>query len=215
MINGSVPLALKMQGEYASSMRILFASGNVHKRKEIAQLFPGHEIILPEELGLPFEVEEDGSTFLENAMKKVDALTAAWPGAILADDSGICVDALGGAPGIHSARYGSEDGVELSSRERNALLVNAMRGKAERGCAFVCCMVLSLSQRRFIVAQESLEGILLEEPRGDAGFGYDPLVWVREKKRSVAELSDGEKNAISHRGRAARRILAMLDGAAE
>lgn len=198
--------------EYARPMRMLFASGNVHKRKEIAQLFPGHDIVLPKDLGLPFVVEEDGDTFLANAMKKAVALQSAWPGAILADDSGICVDALGGAPGILSARYGSEDGVELSSRERNALLLSAMRGKSERGCAFVCCMVLLFSDRRFLVAQESLEGRLLESPRGEAGFGYDPLVWVEELNRSVAELSDWEKNAISHRGKAARRILAMLDG---
>jgi len=196
-------------------MRILFASGNVHKRKELAQIFAGHDILLPKELGLAFDVEEDGASFLENAMKKAQALRPAWPGAILADDSGICVDALGGEPGIHSARYGSEYGVEPSSRERNALLLSAMHGRTDRSCAFVCCMVLSLSERRFIVAQESLEGTLLEQPRGDSGFGYDPLVFVEEKKRSVAELSDEEKNAISHRGRAAMRILAMLGSAEE
>ncbi len=196
-------------------MRILFASGNTHKRKEIAQLFPGREIFLPKELGIPFEVEEDGSSFLENAMKKALALRASWPGAILADDSGICVDALGGEPGIRSARFGAMDGVELGSRERNALLLERMRGKEERSCAFVCCMVLLLSERRFFVAQESFEGQLLEAPRGEGGFGYDPVVWISQENRSVAELSDEEKNRISHRGKAAKRILDMLEGMGE
>jgi XTP/dITP diphosphohydrolase len=193
-------------------MRILFASGNVHKAKEIAQLFPGHEISLPVELGLPFDVVEDGSSFLENAMKKVQALRNAWPGAILADDSGICVDALGGEPGIHSARYGSSGGRELSSRERNELLLNTMRGKTDRACAFVCCMVFSFSEKRFFIALETLDGTLLEAPSGEGGFGYDPIVWLGQKSKSVAELSDEEKNSLSHRGKAAMRISAMLQG---
>jgi XTP/dITP diphosphohydrolase len=193
-------------------MRILFASGNVHKAKEIAQLFPGHEISLPAELRLPFDVVEDGSSFLENAMKKVHALRHEWPGAILADDSGICVDALGGEPGIHSARYGSSGGMELSSRQRNELLVEAMRGKTDRACVFVCCMVLSLSDKRFFIAQETLEGTLLEAPCGEGGFGYDPIVWLSQQSKSVAELSDEEKNSLSHRGKAAMRISTMLQG---
>jgi XTP/dITP diphosphohydrolase len=195
-------------------MRILFASGNAHKAKEIAQLFPGHEISLPGELGLPFDVVEDGSSFLENALIKIRALRHVSPGAILADDSGICVDALGGEPGIHSARYGSSGGMELSSRERNELLLQAMRGKTNRDCAFVCCMVFSLSEKRFFIAQETLEGTLLEAPSGEGGFGYDPLVWLSQQSRSVAELSDEEKNSLSHRGKAAIRIAAMLRGCA-
>lgn len=193
-------------------MEIMFASGNAHKRKEMAQLFLGHEILLPGERGIAFKVEEDGSSFLENAVKKAASLRPHWPGAILADDSGICVRALGGQPGIHSARYGSRDGEELEAGERNALLLEAMRGRVDRSCAFVCCMVLSLGAERLLAVQESMEGTLLEAPRGLGGFGYDPIVWLDRYRKSVAELSDMEKNEVSHRGRAASGILAMLAG---
>lgn len=192
-------------------MKILFASGNAHKRAEMAALFPGHDLFIPREIGLPFDPEEDGETFLENAMIKAQALRASWEGPILADDSGICVDALGGAPGIFSARFGASDGVDLSSMERNALLLERMRGVRERSCRFVCAMVLSVDAARFMCAQETLEGVLLESPRGTGGFGYDPVVFLPDRGVSVAELSEEEKNAISHRGKAAKRIKAALE----
>lgn len=176
----------------------------------MSTLFSGHELVMPEEFGLPFDPEEDGASFLENAMIKAQALRSSWEGPILSDDSGICVDALGGAPGIFSARFGNSGGKDLSSEKRNALLLERMGGVAERSCRFVCAMVLSWDGHRFLCAQETLEGILLEEPRGLAGFGYDPVVFLPERGCSVAELNEGDKNAISHRGKAAARIKAAL-----
>jgi XTP/dITP diphosphohydrolase len=193
-------------------MEILFASGNKHKKAEIAALFPRHRIILPGERGMEFDVDETGLSFHENAMLKVMALRGLWEGAILADDSGLCVKAMDGGPGIYSARYGSTDGRELDSVSRNALLLQAMHGKAERACAFACCMVLSLSRERFFMAQETMEGSLLESPRGSGGFGYDPIVWIQERACSVAELPEAEKNRLSHRGKAARALQAMVNG---
>lgn len=177
----------------------------------MAAIFQGHEILIPADLGLAFDPDEDGSTFMENAVIKAEALRDSWVGPILADDSGICVDALGGAPGIYSARFGSSGGRELASAERNALLLSRMECVAERECRFVCAMVLSLDRQRFISAQETFEGILLDAPRGSAGFGYDPIVFLPERGLSVAELPEEEKNAISHRGKAAKRILAALE----
>ncbi len=191
-------------------MDILFASGNLHKRGEVAALFPNHRIILPQECGLGFDVEESGLTFLENAMLKALALRSLWSGPILADDSGICLPALGGLPGIYSARFGSEGGKNLSSEERNELLLEKMRGRSDRECAFVCSMVLSLGQDRFFIAQETLEGRLLDSPRGKGGFGYDPIVWIEEKQCSVAELTEEEKNIISHRGKAAHALCKLF-----
>ncbi|HSV57238.1 MAG TPA: non-canonical purine NTP pyrophosphatase, partial [Magnetospirillaceae bacterium] len=132
---------------------------------------------------------------------------------VLADDSGLCVDALGGAPGVRSARYGSQDGgkTELSAEEKNALLLRAMEGRDDRSCRFVCAMTLVLSDYRFVSVQETCEGELLHVPRGLEGFGYDPVFLVQEAGLSMAELPLERKNLISHRGRAARRLLAVLN----
>jgi XTP/dITP diphosphohydrolase len=130
---------------------------------------------------------------------------------VLADDSGLAVRALGGAPGIYSARFGSEDGkTKLEAPERNALLLSKVEAATDRACAFICCLVLSLSDERFFCVQETLEGELLRAPRGEGGFGYDPVVYLPGLGKSVAELSAAEKNALSHRGKAARRMAAIL-----
>jgi XTP/dITP diphosphohydrolase len=193
-------------------MEIIVATGNAHKLGELADLFPGHALKRPADLGLPgFDVEENGSTFLENALIKAQALRGLVGRPVLADDSGLAVRALGGAPGIRSARYGSEDGRrKIASEERNALLLGEMEGKADRACAFVCCLVFAFSDERFYIVQETLEGELLCAPRGQGGFGYDPVVFVPSLRKSVAELSAAEKNAVSHRGRAARRMAAII-----
>lgn len=129
----------------------------------------------------------------------------------LADDSGICVDALAGAPGIHSARYGSESGHLLDDRGRNDLLLERMYGIEDRRCRFVCCMVLYLGNDRFFTVQETLEGIVSLSAAGRGGFGYDPLVYIPEFGCSVAELSETQKNRISHRAKAARALAKLID----
>jgi XTP/dITP diphosphohydrolase len=191
-------------------MEILFASSNLHKLGEIRALFEGYSVVCPKERGITFEAEENGLDFFDNALIKARALEKLWHGPVLADDSGICVDALNGAPGIHSARFGSEGGAKLSDSDRNALLLKTVGDNPFRTCRFVCCMVLTLGPGRFLAAQETIEGELLREPHGTQGFGYDPLVYIPSFGRSVAELSEEEKNKISHRGKAARRIIEAL-----
>ncbi len=193
-------------------MEIIVATGNAHKLGELAELFPAYRLLRPSDVGHPaFDVEENGSTFLGNAIIKAEALFRLVGRPVLADDSGLAVRALGGGPGIHSARFGSEDGrAKLDSADRNALLLRTMADKDDRSCAFVCCLVLCLSAERIFCVQETLEGELLREPRGKGGFGYDPIVFVPAFSKSVAELSSEEKNAMSHRGRAARRMVSIL-----
>ena len=192
-------------------MELFVATGNAHKLAELAELFPSHVLKRPADAGYPdFDVEENGKSFFENALIKAAALRRLLGRPVLADDSGLAVRALDGAPGIYSARYGSEGGRKLEAAERNALLLDAMASKEDRACAFVCCLVLSFSDERFYCVQETLEGELLRALRGEGGFGYDPVVFVPSFGKSVAELSSAEKNAVSHRGRAARRMAAIL-----
>ena len=193
-------------------MDILLASNNLHKRTEVARLFRGHVVRTPAEAGIPFAFEENGSTFLENAMGKARALFDACRTPVLADDSGLCVPALGGEPGIFSSRYGAgAGGALLAAPQRNAYLLDRMEGLTDRAAWFVCCLVLVLEESRFFVAQETVHGTVADAPRGENGFGYDPLFIVPGTGRTMAELSEEEKDAVSHRGRAARRIRAMTD----
>jgi XTP/dITP diphosphohydrolase len=214
-------------------MTIWFATGNLHKRAELAAILPGHTIRIPAEADIPFDPDETGATFAENALIKARELRRllasrtsgpeAYNGEpVLADDSGLCVDALDGRPGIYSARYGSTGNRKLDAHERNALLLQEMRSISElqsgsepgdnphRSARFVCAMALVLGDDRFFIAQETLEGELLREERGAAGFGYDPILYIPEFRRTAAELSEEEKNRISHRGKAARAIAKLL-----
>lgn len=193
-------------------MEIFVATGNAHKLVELTPLFPGHVLKTPADAGFSsFDVVEDGLTYLDNALKKALALFRLTGRASLADDSGLSVRALDGGPGIRSARYGSLEGAaNLSSAERNAFLLRNTEAYEDRACAFVCCLVLVLSETRSYSIQETMEGELLRESRGSGGFGYDPVVFLPSLRRSVAELSAEEKNRLSHRGRASRRMAAIL-----
>jgi len=194
-------------------MIIVLASNNAHKAQEILPFLSGHTLRMPAELGLSFDFPEDGDTFIANSMGKALALYELCGLPCLADDSGICVDALGGRPGVYSARYGSRDGATpLDAVERNELLLKEMAGQSDRGCRFVCCLSLVLSPYRAFTVQESCEGVLLQAPRGAGGFGYDPIVYLPELGRSIAELSAEEKNRVSHRGKALKRLSRLLDG---
>lgn len=189
-------------------VEVFLASNNRHKLAEMARLFFGWTVRLPREAGLEFRFEEAGTSFLENAWGKARALYRQVRRPVLADDSGLCVEALGGEPGIRSARYGAErPGESLSDTRRTAYLLKQMKGVADRRCFFVCCMVLILAEHRFFIAQETVHGELAQAPRGFGGFGYDPVFFLTEAGRTMAELSDGEKDRVSHRGRAARSLL--------
>jgi XTP/dITP diphosphohydrolase len=193
-------------------MELFVATGNAHKLVELGPALPGHTLRIPSDAGIEgFEVEEGGSTYLENAVTKAEALFRVVGKPSLADDSGLSVRALGGAPGILSARYGSVDGKrKLEAAERNAFLLANMASKEDRSCAFVCCLVLILSEERVFAIQETCPGELLRKPMGAGGFGYDPVVFLPELGKSVAELSVEEKNRLSHRGRACARMAALL-----
>jgi XTP/dITP diphosphohydrolase len=209
-------------------MIIWFASGNAHKKRELEAVLNANRpagaekitVKIPAEAGIPFDPDETGGDFLENALIKARALyraitenggTEKVDGVkIVADDSGLCVDALGGRPGILSARYGCENGKKPEAREQNALLLRELGENPNRGACFVCAMVLLLDLMRFRAVQETLEGELLREQRGTGGFGYDPIFWLPEKNCTVAELSAEEKNTLSHRGKAGRVIAELF-----
>ena len=199
------------------------------------QLFAPHTIKTPKDIGLEFDPVEDGDTFFANSLIKAKALYEIVKMPVIADDSGICVDALDGRPGIFSARYCGRlenriDGHKLSQNEQNALLIEdvnltlAKKGFSEseirdyknRTCHYACALVLYYGNDKFLCAQETLEGCLLydaAESRGTTGFGYDPIIFLPEFGKTVAELTEEEKNGISHRGKAARAIVAALPSA--
>jgi XTP/dITP diphosphohydrolase len=185
------------------------ATNNPHKLREFRRLFPDFRLLSPDQAGCPFSFEETGTTYLENALGKAQHLHRLIEGPVLADDSGLEVVALGGEPGIYSSRYGSKD-AKLSDFERNAYLLSRASSLNDRRCFFVCCMVAVFGEKRYFLAQETFRGLLAAEPSGSGGFGYDPVVYLPEIGKTVAELGDKEKDGISHRGKAARRLRAML-----
>ena len=196
-------------------MTIWFATGNAHKQAELAAILPGHVIKIPADAGIPFDPDETGASFAENALIKARELrrliaAAGFPDPVIADDSGLCVDALEGRPGIRSARYGADGGHKLSDRDRNALLLRELGDNPNRGARFVCAMALLFAGDRFFLAQETLEGELIAAAQGEGGFGYDPILFIPALGRTVAELSGEEKNRISHRGKAGRALAALL-----
>ena len=217
-------------------MTIWFATGNAHKKAELSAILKTHgvdcNLLIPKDAGLDFDPEETGTSFHENALLKARELYTLLDRArpplfapgdpIIADDSGICVDALDGRPGIYSARYAGaisneqlamSNGKKLEASERNALLLEELGDAADRKARFVCAMVLMYSPDRFFIAQETVEGELvkdMEHARGTGGFGYDPILFVPELGRTTAELSDEEKNMISHRGKAGKIIAGII-----
>jgi XTP/dITP diphosphohydrolase len=190
---------------------LVVATNNAHKLRELARLFPGVRLLRPADLGVDFDYEEGGATYLDNALGKARHLHARVGRPVLADDSGLEVRALDGQPGIFSSRYGSTPGgAKLSDAQRCTLLLEAMQGREDRACFFVCCMVVVFTPERFAAAQETFPGLLARAPRGSGGFGYDPIVLIPERGRTVAELTDREKDRLSHRGRASCRVRALL-----
>jgi len=194
------------------SVKVVLATHNRGKRREWRALLDGLglELVLPEEIGVDIEVEETGNTYRENALIKARALLQASGFPALADDSGLEVDALGGAPGVKSARFrpGSDE-------VRYVALLEALQGvpAGDRGARFRCLAALALPDGREFVTEGVCDGTIGLSPSGCEGFGYDPVFQVQELDRTMAELSADEKNVISHRARAAaamRPILARL-----
>lgn len=192
-------------------MDLLLASGNMHKKQEFETILQGHRILIPSDVGAGFSCAETGDTFAANALQKAEALYAVVKRPLIADDSGLCVEALGGAPGIYSARYGDTDERRLSDRERYELLLSELESAHERKAAFVCSLVLMIAPFRFFIFQESCEGYIAREASGQGGFGYDPVFYLPDYGCSMADLDAAEKDRISHRGRAGRRLARFLD----
>lgn len=190
-------------------MRLIAATRNDHKLRELAQILTAVELQpLPDTVELP---PEDGDTFEANALIKARATHEACGEPALADDSGIAAAALGGRPGVRSARYASEDATD---EENLSLLIAELREHEDRRVAYVCALAHIGADGTETVVEARCEGTLTLEPRGTRGFGYDPAFVPDdtgpEDKRTMAELSDSEKHAISHRGRAAREMAARL-----
>lgn len=192
---------------------LVVATFNRHKLQEIKAILPGLALELRALSDFPGAVppEEDGATLEENALKKARAAAAFTGLWALADDTGLEVDALGGAPGVRSARYAGED---ADPARNNARLLAELAGlpPAARGARFVCVMALVSPAGEARVSRGVLEGCIAAAPRGGAGFGYDPLFLLEGSARTLAELPPGEKNALSHRARALAGLKADLEG---
>ena len=192
-------------------MRLLVATGNPGKLKEIEQLLVGAEIeiLSLQQLDNPPEVVEDGATFADNAVKKATQM-AVFSGLVtLADDSGLVVTALAGAPGVHSARYAGEP-ADDSANNAKLLAEMAQIPTSQRQAAFHCVMALAWPDGRWRTFAGAIEGLLLQEERGNGGFGYDPLFLVPEYGQTTAELPPAIKNRISHRGQALKKVIPLL-----
>ena len=190
-------------------MKIYLATGNRHKLDELAPMFPEHQIVLPSDEGIPFAFEENGTTYFENCFGKAQTLFDAVRAPVLADDSGLSVFCLGGAPGIYSARYGKEDGCRTSGDQIDCLL-KAMESEDDRRAAFVCCLTMIFAPYRFVTVQETVEGVIGRIKSGSGGFGYDPVFYPTGSSRSFAGLSPAEKAAVSHRGKAAAALRRLF-----
>jgi XTP/dITP diphosphohydrolase len=198
-------------------MKIWFATNNAHKKRELEAIL-NVNLSIPSDCGIVFAPDETGDTFIENTLikaRELKKLTGNNDDIVIADDSGICVDALDGRPGVLSARYGETQGNKLTSMEQNHLLLEELGDTAKRSARFVCAMVLLFSIDRFYIVQETIEGEIVKnrnEIRGDGGFGYDPLFFIPSLGRTMAQLSDDEKNTVSHRAKAGKIIAALLNG---
>ncbi len=192
--------------------RIVFATGNAGKMKEIRAIMAdlGCEVVSMKEAGVNPEIEENGSSFAENAQIKAQAVWNCTGDIVLADDSGLVVDYIGGEPGIYSARYMGEDtSYEIKNHNIIDRLANA-KGE-ERSARFVCNIAAILPNGRILHTQGTMEGYIAMEPAGCGGFGYDPILWLEEFQKTSAELTMEQKNAVSHRGKALEAMKKELE----
>lgn len=194
-------------------MKAVLASKNQHKLAEISKIVAqfGMELVLQSELGLDIDVDETGETFEENSMLKARAVMEASGMPAIADDSGLMVDALDGAPGVYSARYGGSH--DRTDEERYRYLLSNLENVPDekRGAKFVSVITLLYPDGHAIVARGECPGTILHAPRGENGFGYDPVFFVTGEGKSMAELSPERKNEISHRARALQVLAARLE----
>lgn len=191
--------------------KLIFATGNKDKMKEIRMILDGagYEILSMKEAGIDVDIVEDGKTFEENAIIKAKAISEIAGCVVLADDSGLEVDAMGGAPGIYSARF---EGVDTPYEIKNKIIMDKLEGlpEEERTARFVCAIAAAWPDGRVETRRGTIEGVIAHEPAGENGFGYDPIFYVPEYGKTTAQLDPEEKNKISHRGKALRMIKEVL-----
>jgi len=190
-------------------MKFVLATANPGKIKELGKLLSELDIayVTRNDLGISIDIEETGATFLENATLKANAITAVSGLPAIADDSGLVIDSLDGEPGLFSSSYG---GVRLTDKQRCLYLLGKMENSEQRRAKFVCNIVCSFPDGKLITAYGECNGIILTEPRGSDGFGYDPVFLPDGKEHTLAELGIDEKNEISHRGVALREFSKLL-----
>ena len=191
-------------------MKLILATGNKGKLREFKEILEplGYEILSQGELGLDLDVEETGETFEENAFLKADAVVKATGHAAVADDSGLCVEALDGAPGVHSARYGG--GKAWTDKQKYQYLLEQLKGVTDRRAKFVSCIVCLFPNGERIAVRGECPGRILLAPAGDAGFGYDPVFAPEGYDESFGQLGPEVKNTLSHRARALAALAERL-----
>lgn len=191
---------------------MIFATGNMGKMKEIKAILGdiGEEILSMKEAGIDMDIDEDGSTFEENAIIKAKAVMERTGKLALADDSGLEIDALNKEPGIYSARYMGED---TPYEIKNSNLIERMKGVKgkDRSARFVCVIAAAFPDGEIITTRGTIEGVIAEEPAGENGFGYDPIVYVPEYGMTTGQMDPDAKNAISHRGKALTAMKKILE----
>ena len=192
------------------SQKFVLATHNPGKLREMGEILSryGVEVVSPKDLGITVDVEETGTTFAENAMLKAKAICEASGLPAIADDSGLCVDALNGGPGVYSARYGGE---ELDDKGRYTLLLNSMRGQTTRAAHCACAIACAFPNGDTLTADGRCDGAIAFAPMGEGGFGYDPVFLVPEKGKTFGQLTAEEKSAISHRGKALAAFSEKLE----
>ena len=188
--------------------RLVVATGNMHKLREIAEIFTDFEVVSQKEMGFDEDVEETGVTFAENALIKARAASKALNCIALADDSGLCVDALGGAPGVYSARYCGYHGDDQKNRD---LLLENMQGVENRAAHFTSAIALVYPNGKEVVVEGHTYGKILHEETGTGGFGYDCLFESDDLKKSFGLATAEEKNAVSHRFRGLQKLREKID----
>ncbi len=191
-------------------MKVVFATKNKDKLKEVREILaPDFEVISMTEAGVDIDVEEDGTTFEENAIKKAETVMKLCGEITIADDSGLEVDFLNGEPGVYSSRYMGEDTPYTIKNQAIIDRLKDARG-SQRSPRYTCAVAVALPGKYTLIVQESSEGEITKEPKGDNGFGYDPIFYVQRYSKTMAELTMEQKNKISHRGKAFRAVAERL-----
>lgn len=190
-------------------MKIILATYNKHKLYEISKLLESLniELLSLEDIGYKEEIIEDGKSFIENALIKAETIYNKYKMPTLADDSGICINALDGKPGIHSARFAGEN---TSSEEKNRIIVEMLKGFGDRRAHYTCALAYVDAQEKFVV-EKYCHGEIIDKEKGEEGFGYDPIFYIPAYNRTLAEISLDEKNKISHRGQAFREFKKHIE----